>query len=124
MKGVCTSFGLVAASLLIAGADPALPVLEESATVYQDWLTHPATALVLEFPAEPEFRLGQDLTFTGLLVDCFNPQETWDMLDPGVRSRPLREPLPPWRMPLTPPERVGDPALHDPDFVFLRLNFP
>ena len=98
------------------------PLLDQSVSFHQEMLTNSTTPLIVE-QAEPEFMMGPNTHITGLIVDCAMPLETWDMLNPAVHSPPLEPQIPPSLMPLTPPPRAGDPAVHEANFALLRFSF-
>jgi len=124
MKGVRNSLVLFAASVVIAGAEPVAPVVDESATFSQQLLTYSSVRAPLELNAEPQVSLGSNLQLDGLFVFCVKPQETWNMLDPSVPVLNPQKQVPPSLLPVTAPQPLNNAAVHEANFVLLRLSFP
>jgi hypothetical protein len=124
MRGVSYSLVLLAASIVIVRAEPAAPLPDQLVSFSQEMLTYAHQREPQEMNAEPGFKLDSNLQFDGLLVDCFMPQETWNMLDPSVPVLHPQEPVPPSLLPVTAPRSLSNPAVHEADFAVLRLSFP
>jgi len=115
---------LFAASVMIAGAEPVAPVMDESASFTQQLLTYSSVRTPLEMNAEPQVSLGSNLQLDGLFVFCVKPQETWNMLNPSVPVLNPQKSVPPSLLPVTAPQPLNNPAVHAANFVVLRLSIP
>jgi|SRR5882757_932971 len=125
MKRVRYSLVWLAARVMVASAAPVPSGMDESsASFYQELLTYSASSITSAAKPEPEMTLGARHHMTGLLVDLLHPKETWNMLDPSVPSRKQPAPDAPSSQSVTLPMRMNDPAVHEADFVLLRVSFP
>ena len=123
MKGIRINLVLVAAGVVIAGVVQA----QEKAVLSHQNVSSPtansSTNITLRMKTEPKLAWGSRTQVSGLFVDLIKPQQTWVMLNPPKPAWELPRPTPRHLLPVTAPQRINDPTVHELDFALLRFSF-
>jgi len=121
MKAITKKFVGFATSLTLVAA---VHAQDKSAASSLGTGTNSATRVVVVAPQQPTLRWSDHTQASGLFVDCAQPWQTWNLLNPAVPARVLPKPdlfLPP---PAVIPRPISGTEDHEPNFAVLRFSFP
>jgi hypothetical protein len=121
MKVFIKNLSLCLAGIFLAGV---VQAQNKSELSHQPGSKQDTQVLTLKAQREPSLPWVSRVRLSGLFVDLVKPQQTWPMLYASAPARPVPEPIPPYLLPVKALRPMNDDfAVHEPDFVLLKLSF-